>query len=158
MTLPWLTLPALSAVVVLSSCAQRLPDVADIDRCYQNAEKQAKADLVELDRQRASGQLDDYSYQQRKAAIQNGISQRAIDMAWTNHSLEKTRRESLGIPTADHPQVISVPQAGSLQTGGDYRRFNDPNSVTVGSSQTVSGMLGSSYMPGMAGYGRNRSL
>jgi hypothetical protein len=149
----------LTALALLTSCAQRLPDVSDLDHFYQHAEKMAQADRQDLERRHASGALDDYSYQQQKTALENRISQQAIEMAWTSHSLEKARRESLGIPTADHPKAISVPQAGSLPTGSEYRRFNDPDTITGTTDSTVGGMMRSSgYTPGMSGVGRSRGL
>ncbi len=148
-----------AAAALLTSCAQRLPDIADLDHCYQHAEKMAQAERQELESRHAAGTLDDYSYKQQKTALENRISQQAIEMAWTNHSLEKARRESLGIPTADHPKAISVPQAGSLPTGSEYRRFNDPDTITGTTDQTVGGMMRSSgYTPGMGGYGRSHGL
>lgn len=146
-------LPALASAALLASCAQQLPDVADFDRCYARAEQQAQVEIQELDRRHAAGQVDDISYQQQKTAIQNRISQRAIDMAWTSHSLATTQRASQGLPTPNAPLDIPVPQAGSLATGGDYRRFNDQNSAVSGTtSETVSGMsrmmTNSGFQPG----------
>ena len=153
---------ASAALLLLASCAQPLPDVADIDRYYQRAEQQAQAELKDLEQRRAAGQIDDYTYQQKKASIQNGISQQAIDMAWTSHSLATTQRASRGLPTPNSPQEIAVPQAGTLATGGDYRRFNDQNSAAAGTTtETVSGMsrmmTNSGFTPGAGQHGKSRS-
>lgn len=153
---------ALASAALFSSCAQRLPDVADIDRCYQRAEQLAQADLQELERLHSSNQISDFSYQQQKAAIKDRISQRAVEIAWTNHSLETTQRASQGLPTPNSPQSISVPQAGTLATGGDYRRFNDQDASLTGTTgDTVQGMsrmmTNSGYIPGANTQSRSRS-
>ena len=155
-------LPALATAALLASCAQRLPDVADFDRCYQRAEQLAQGEFQDLDRRRSSGQLDDASYQQQKAALKDKVNQRAIEMAWTTHSLETTQRASMGIPTPGNPQDIVVPQAGTLATGGDYRRFNDQDTTATGTtSDTVNGMsrkmTNSGFTPGAATQSRSRS-
>jgi hypothetical protein len=143
--LKWICVAALTG---LASCAQRLPDVADFDRSYQKAEELARADRAELESRR--GQMSDAEYQRAKADLESRISDRAISMVWTRHSLEETQRENLGIPSPDHPQSISVPQAGSLPTGSDYRRFDQQMDAAYGSSgETISGMrqmMGSSNL------------
>jgi hypothetical protein len=151
----------LVSAALLASCAQRLPDVADIDRCYKRAEQLASEETQELERRHAAGQIDDFSYQQQKTAIQNRISQRAVEMAWTSHSLEQSQRAAQGIPTPNSPQEIAVPQAGTLATGGDYRRFNDSDSTVGTTGETYNGMrqmmTSSGFMPGASQHGRSRS-
>lgn len=144
----WLRWISVAALGGLASCAQRLPDVADFDRSYQKAEELARADRAELESRRS--QMSDAQYQREKAELENRIADRAVSMVWTRHSLEETQRENLGIPSPDHPQAISVPQAGSLPTGSDYRRFDQQMDSTFGSSgETISGMrqmMGSSTL------------
>lgn len=119
-------LSGLTACLVLSSCAmQSLPDATAMDRFYQHVTELNKDRIRDLEQRRASGKIDNYTYQQEKAALDAEIGKKAMDLAWTQHDLEETQRESLGLPTPDHPQDISVPEAGGLPTGGGYRRFND---------------------------------
>jgi hypothetical protein len=127
--------------ILCSSCAQRLPDLAEIDQSYRKAEELARGERAELEQRRASGQLGEADYQREKAALESRISQRAITMVWNRHLLEEVRRENLGIPTPDSPQLIAVPEAGSLPTGSDFRKFNQQLDSSFGTTgETVSGM------------------
>lgn len=131
----------MTAVGLFSSCAQRLPDVAEIDRSYQKVEEQARHERADLERRRASGQLSESDYQREKASLDNRISQRAIAMVWNRHLIEEVQRENVGLPTPDAPQDIAVPEAGSLPTGSDFRRFNQQLDSSYGTTgETVNGM------------------
>jgi len=135
---PWI---GITALCCLASCAHQLPDVAELDRSYQRSEQLAVSERNDLESRHASGQLSDADYKREKADLDRKINDRAISMVWTRHSLEEVERENLGIPTPDHPQSISVPQAGTLPTGSSYRRFNDQTGSTLGTSgESLSGM------------------
>jgi hypothetical protein len=132
---------SLAAASVFPSCAQRLPDLAEIDRSYQKVEEQSRNERADLERQRASGRLTESDYQREKAALENRISQRAIAMVWNRHLIKEVQMENAGIPTPDAPQDIAVPEAGSLPTGSDFRRFNQQLDSSYGTTgETVSGM------------------
>ena len=155
-------LPALATAALFASCTQQLPDVADFDRCYQRAEQLAQSEIQELDRRHSANQIDEQTYQQQKSAIQTRIGQRAVDIAFTNHSLATIQRANQGLPTPQNPLEISVPQAGTLSTGGDFRRFNDQTSSPSGTTgDTISGMgqmmTNSGFTPGAATQARSRS-
>lgn len=131
----------LAAASLFSSCAQRLPDIAEIDRSYQKVEELSRQERADLERRRSSGQLSEADYQREKAALENRISQRAIDVVWNRHLIREVQRENVGLPTPDTPQDIAVPEAGSLPTGSDFRRFNQQLDSSYGTTgETVNGM------------------
>jgi hypothetical protein len=99
-----------------------------MERYQQHARTLFQGKLDDLERRRAAGLIDSYTYQQDKAALENEIAAKASDLAWTRHDFGEMKRKSMGLPTPDSPQDISVPEAGGLPTGGGYRRFND-NSI-----------------------------
>lgn len=134
--LSWITA---ATALGLVSCTQSLPDVADFDRSYQKAEEYARAERADLERRR--GQMSEADYQREKQALDNRVAERAVAMVWTRHSLEETQRENQGLPSPDHPHDINVPQAGSLPTGSDYRRFNQQMDSSYGTTgESISGM------------------
>lgn len=117
---------ALAAGVLLASCTQStIPDATAMERYQQHARTLYQGRLDDLERRRAAGLIDSYTYQQEKAALENEIAAKASDLAWTRHDFSEMKRKSMGLPTPDSPQDISVPEAGGLPTGGGYRRFND---------------------------------
>lgn len=130
---------ALATLGSLASCTQRLPDVAELDRCQRRAEELARPEIVALERRRPS--MSESAYQKAKAELDDRITRKGIEMAWTSHSLAEIERENLGIPSPDHPQAINVPEAGALPTGSDFRRFNQTTDPALGTTgETVSGM------------------
>lgn len=122
------------------ACVQRLPSSADMDRYYKIAEVQAQPRIADLERRRAEGKVDEYGYKRERDEIEHYISNRATTLAWTAHDLREKDLEAKGIPTPDHPQQISVPQAGSLPTGSDFRRFNQNELGATGSSTPINEM------------------
>lgn len=110
---------------LMVSCTQPLPDAASLDRYEEHARVMYKDRLTELEQRRANGQIDATSYNAEKKSLDDQIAAKAVDLAWTRHNMYESRLESLGIPTPDHPQEIQVPEAGTLPTGGNFRRFND---------------------------------
>lgn len=137
--------------LALSSCAlQKLPDAATMDKYYQHAVNLNKDRLHQLEERRAQGLLDDYHYQQEKAALEAEIGQKATDLAWMRHDMQELKMESLGLPTPDRPQEISVPEAGGLPTGGGYRRFNDSaiGGNSMGDSREAMRRAAAGNMPG----------
>jgi hypothetical protein len=115
-----------AASLALASCTQStIPDAAAMERFQQHARCLFQEKLDDLERRRAAGLIDSYTYQQEKAALDNEIAAKASDLAWTRHDFSEMRRKSMGLPTPDRPLDISVPEAGGLPTGGGYRRFNN---------------------------------
>lgn len=142
----------LAALAALAACTQRLPEAVDMDQYYRRAEQLAKEDRAEAERRHADGSLNDFAYRQELERINDHISKSAMEMAYTALTLEKKRRESLGLPTADHPQYLQAPGAGSLPTGSDFRAFNQKiDGAYGGAGQTVNDIRGSmnNYRPGM---------
>jgi hypothetical protein len=122
------------------SCVERLPNAHDMDRYYDVARVEAKDRIAELESRRAAGTIDEFGYKREKEAIDRYIEDRAHTLAWTGHHLRETGMSAVGIPTPDHPQEIAVPQAGSLPTGSDFRRFNQSQYGSASSNTTISDM------------------
>lgn len=144
----------LPVVCGLAACLQSLPEAADFDKYYARSEQLAKEERAEVERQHANGSLNDFAYRQELARINDNVDKRALEMALTAQTLEKKRRESLGLPTADHPLSLAAPGAGSLPTGSDYRMFNQRmGDASGGAGQTVNEMRGlmGSAAPGSRG-------
>ena len=123
-----------------TSCFLRLPDAEDMDRYYEEvARTQLKERADDLDSRRASGDLDEAGYKRERAELDRVISDRAATLAWTAHDLREKGRAAQQLPTPTNSVAIAVPQAGSLPTGSQYRRFNQ-NDMTNGNGSSVNTM------------------
>lgn len=147
-------LPPLGAAIVTlcSSCAtqsETIPSAADLDKNNQRFLALAKPEFDDLDRRRANGALSQADYEREKASLEYRVQQRAVDAAWTAHSLAESDRKATGIPTPEHPQSIT---AGGAQ-GTLYQSHNDQ----YGGSQAgfgASGSMSSGQLPGGSILGR----
>lgn len=127
--------------VSLVSCRGPLPNEADLDRAYSQAQNLAKMDIAELDQRRARGEITQEEYVRMKQEINERITARANEIVLTQHALVQSRRQSVGLPTPENPQDISVPQSGTLATGVARKSFNDS-----GGADGTGGGLG--FLPG----------
>ncbi|MDB6075499.1 MAG: hypothetical protein JWO89_3139 [Verrucomicrobiaceae bacterium] len=127
--------------VSLVSCRGPLPNEADLDRAYVQAQNLAKRDIAELDQQRARGEITPEEYVRMKQAINERTTARANEIVLTQHALVQSKRQSVGLPTPENPQDIGVPQAGTLATGVARKAFNDS-----GGADGTGGGLG--FLPG----------
>ncbi len=127
--------------VSLVSCRGPIPNEADLDRAYTQAQNLAKQDIAELDQRRARGEITQEEYVRMKQEINARIAARANEIVLTQHALVQSRRQAVGLPTPENPQDIGVPQAGTLATGVGRKAFNDS-----GGADGTGGGLG--FLPG----------
>jgi hypothetical protein len=132
-----------------ASCVGPVPNERDLDHAYQRSMTMAQQEITELDVRRARGEISATDYAMQKQAILDRVLARANDMVLTEHSLVESQRQALGLPTPSSPQVIVVPQAGSLATGSTQKRFNDADATGFGAGpQTALQDLSGGYTPG----------
>lgn len=138
-----------SALMMCSSCAtqsETIPTVADLDRNQQRFLALAKPEFDELERKRSTGAINQEQYAAEKSQLEYRVQQRAIDAAWTAHSLAESDRKATGIPTPDRP--VSNPvgtQGGSVSGQGSfYQSHNDTygSQAGFGASGSSGSLLG----------------
>ncbi|HSJ02357.1 MAG: hypothetical protein ACAI34_05535 [Verrucomicrobium sp.] len=158
-------LPLLLATAVaclLPSCADlpynTKPTASDMDRFYKRAEERANEQIAILDQQKAQGKMTQEQYDVRVTAAKNRIGQNANEMAWARHELADSQKRSLGIPTGDTTQDVTVPSsAGSEsfykpygQVGSGFGTYSNPSGTPIGT-------MWHGYTPGgMASQAANR--
>ena len=149
----WL-LAALTALFV-SSCSTQsdsIPTAADLDMRAAHIRTLDQPRYDQLERDRNSGVLTQSQYEMETAALDQRVREKAVDSAWSAHSLAESDRRGQGIPTPDAPQAISPnQQVGGLFGGGFYQARNDP--FTSGQGNSPRG--GSGFMPGSSIIGRS---
>lgn len=146
-------LAAITALLIPSCSTQSdsIPTAADLDRRATHFRTLAQPQYDQLERDRSSGVLTQDQYVMEKAALDERVREKAVDAAWSVHSLAESDRRSQGIPTPDAPREITPNSAGAgLFGGGFYRPRNDPYS----NGQTNSPRGGSGYTPGSSIIGR----
>jgi hypothetical protein len=135
----------------LSACVQTLPTIDSLDKFQKVAERSAAGEIAELESRRATGKISAADYKSEKEALDDRITQRAHQLAWSHHDLEESQREALGMPSPDHYTTIAVPEAGSLPTGSQFNRFNS-NQMGSTTNESVAGIRdmvrNSGYTPG----------
>lgn len=140
-----------SVLGLCASCAtqsETIPTVADLDRNQQRFLALAKPEFDELERRRSSGALTQEQYNAEKSRLEYRVHQRAVDAAWTAHSLAESDRKATGIPTPDRPVANPVgTQGGSVSGQGSfYQSHNDQYGSQAGFG--ASGSLSSGYQSG----------
>lgn len=152
------------AAITLTWCAscatqsETIPSAADLDRNNQRYLALAKPEFDELEHRRSSGAINQAQYEEEKSRLEYRVQQRAVDAAWTAHSLAESDRKATGLPTPDHP--VSNPvgtQGGSVSGQGSfYQSHNDQYGSQAGygsSGSLSSGFQGGGSILGSRGRG-----
>ena len=135
------------------ACTSTLPDARKIDSLRDQVRAQENARYEELARQRADGSLSEPAYQERKAALDQYVTQRVNDIAWTRHFLDQSERKAHGLPTPDQQPNIVAPNAmfggaGAMGavgnaggTGSFYRPFTQQGQGAMNNNAAIGGAM-----------------
>ena len=135
-----------------------VPDAAELDNLHAGLRAKAQYYYDLLDARKARGEISSTEYDVGKDKLDRWVWEQAKDAAWRNHSLAESQRRSLGIPTPDAPQQISLQQGDTgIGTGGGgsfYRPSNQLYGSQMGGAGAANPMTGSGYSPGSIAGGR----
>lgn len=135
------------------ACTSTVPTARSIDALRAQVRDQEKARYDELDQQRAAGALNETAYQQRKADLDQYVTQRVNDIAWTRHFLDQSERKANGLPTPDlQPTNIAPnPMQGGAGTvgavgnaggaGSFYRPFTQQGQGAMNNNAALGGAM-----------------